>query len=80
MTDQLVLIDSDRSWRMDSTTRERGIRGVNQAREALREARSRLIDAGGDPGRETGGDSTDDDSERETGGDSTEPGLLAPAA
>jgi hypothetical protein len=67
MTDQLVLIDSDRSWRMDSSTRERGIRGVNQAREALREARSRLIASENVPATEAGGDSAD-------------PGRLAPAA
>jgi hypothetical protein len=67
MTDQLVLIDSDRSWRMDSSTRERGIRGVNQAREALREARSKLI-------------ASEDDAEHETGRDSADPGRLVPAA
>ena len=75
MTDQLVLIDSDRSWRMDSSTRERGIRGVNQAREALREARSKLFASEeDDPEREPGRDSAD------PGGDSTDPGRLAPAA
>jgi hypothetical protein len=74
MTDQLVLIDSDRSWRMDSSTRERGIRGVNQARAALREARSKLISSEDDAKRETGGDSAD------PGGDSPDPGRLAPAA
>jgi len=61
MTDQLVLIDSDRSWRMDSATRERGIRGVNQARQALREARSRLVASEDDPDREIGGGSADPD-------------------
>lgn len=42
MTDQLVLIDSGPAWRMDSSTRELGIRGVARAREALLEARARV--------------------------------------
>lgn len=41
MTDQLVLIDSHPAWRLDSRTRERGLRGVARARQALLEARSR---------------------------------------
>ncbi len=44
MTDQLVFIDSHESWRMDSPTRELGLRGVVQARQALQAARSRVID------------------------------------
>ena len=46
MTSQLVLIDSHSTWRMDRGTRERGVRGVARAREALAEARSRVIEAG----------------------------------
>jgi hypothetical protein len=42
MTDQLVLIDTHPAWRLDSTTRARGMRGVARAREALLEARSKL--------------------------------------
>ena len=42
MTDQLVLIDSQPAWRMNSSTRELGIRGVARARQALLEARSRI--------------------------------------
>lgn len=45
MTDQLVLIDSHPAWRLDSTTRERGMRGVARARQALLEARSRVRDS-----------------------------------
>ena len=39
MTTQLVLLDSGRkSWKLDRRTREIGMRGVAQAREALRKA------------------------------------------
>lgn len=48
MTDQLVLIDSLPSWRMDSPTRELGIRGVARARQALQDARSRIVGPDGD--------------------------------
>jgi hypothetical protein len=40
-TDQLQLVDSDRSWRLDDQTRAAGRRGVAQAREALRQAAAR---------------------------------------
>ena len=53
MTDQLVFIDSHDSWRrMDSPTRELGIRGVVRARQALHDARARVI--GGDEPPESG--------------------------
>jgi len=48
MRDQLVLIDSHPAWRMDSSTREVGKRGVARARQALKEARSRAIDGAAD--------------------------------
>ena len=38
MNDQLVLLDDDRQWRLDERTREIGLRGVAQAREALHQA------------------------------------------
>ena len=39
MNDQLVLLENDdRQWRLDERTREIGLRGVAQAREALRQA------------------------------------------
>jgi hypothetical protein len=39
MTTQLVLLDAGRrSWKLDRRTREIGMRGVAQAREALRKA------------------------------------------
>jgi hypothetical protein len=39
MNDQLALLDDDdRQWRLDERTREAGLRGVAQAREALRQA------------------------------------------
>lgn len=40
-TDQLQLVDGDRSWRLDAKTRAAGRRGVAQAREALRQATAR---------------------------------------
>ena len=49
MTDQLVLIDSHRAWRMDSPTRELGLRGVARAREALQRARTRTDESEPDP-------------------------------
>ena len=52
MTDQLVFIDSHDSWRMDSPTRELGVRGVVRARQALQDARARVI--GGDEPAESG--------------------------
>ncbi len=39
MNDQLALLEDDnRQWRLDERTREIGLRGVAQAREALRQA------------------------------------------
>jgi hypothetical protein len=39
MNDQLALLEDDeRHWRLDERTREIGLRGVAQAREALRQA------------------------------------------
>ena len=39
MNDQLALLeDDDRQWRLDERTREIGLRGVAQAREALRQS------------------------------------------
>lgn len=35
-SDQLRLVEVDRPWRLDATTRAAGRRGVAQAREALR--------------------------------------------
>lgn len=40
-TDQLRLVEVDRPWRLDATTRAAGRRGVAQAREALRQAAAR---------------------------------------
>ena len=42
MEEQLVLIEGpEPEWRLDERTREAGRRGVEQAREALREASRR---------------------------------------
>ena len=38
MTTQLRIIDAPRSTKLDRRTRERGLRGVAEAREALRRA------------------------------------------
>ena len=57
MTDQLVLIDTHPAWRLDSTTRERGIRGVARARQALLEARSKVRESKDQPEAES--DDTD---------------------
>jgi hypothetical protein len=59
MTDQLVLIDSLPSWRMDSPTRELGIRGVARARQALQDARSRIVGADTDGDVEIDGEVDD---------------------
>jgi hypothetical protein len=40
-TDQLQLVETSRSWRLDAETRAAGRRGVAQAREALRQAAAR---------------------------------------
>jgi hypothetical protein len=42
---QLVLIETDQSdWRLDEHTREIGLRGIETARAALREARRAAAD------------------------------------
>lgn len=42
MPRQLVLIDDKgRDWRLDDRTRERGLRGIAEARRALESARRR---------------------------------------
>lgn len=38
MTKQLVLLDTKPNWKLDERTREVGLKGVAQAREALRRA------------------------------------------
>ncbi len=41
MKNQLVLLQNDRPWELDEHTREIGRRGLEQARDALRQARPR---------------------------------------
>ncbi|MFP5326282.1 MAG: hypothetical protein ACLGHT_02230 [Acidimicrobiia bacterium] len=38
MERQLVLVEADRSWKLDEETREAGRRGIAKAREVLRQA------------------------------------------
>jgi hypothetical protein len=41
MTDQLLLVTPDRSWRLDAATRSRGLAGVAEARAIVAESRVR---------------------------------------
>ena len=38
MERQLVLVEANRSWKLDEETREAGRRGIAKAREVLRQA------------------------------------------
>jgi len=55
MTTQLLLVDRPPAWHLDTAARERGLRGIADAREVLRsiDARQRL---------ENGPEDTDGDS------------------
>jgi hypothetical protein len=45
MTNQLILITPDRSWRLDDATRRRGREGVAAARAVLRASRVQAREA-----------------------------------